>query len=196
MARTLGDIVVDYARAFEAAKLPYMVVGSMAVSAHGLPRSSNDVDFVIHLPFSEHARVRAVLERFGHVDIETRKDEFGQRLVVEPTPGIMLELFFTPRNVVYDREYDRRVVIPFRGLDLPFISPEDLALRKLVNTRLRRGLDYDDVVGLLAVQRDAIDLAYLRAHAAFYRVGELLERAIADAAAVDDQRAPPRDAAE
>lgn len=84
-------------------------------------------------------------------------------------------------NPVHDREFDRRVGVVIRGEDLPFLSAEDLVLRKLVNVRLRRGSDYDDVVSVLATQGGAIDLAYLRAHAGFYRVGELLERAVKEA---------------
>ena len=188
--------LLRHARLFREAGAPYMVVGAFAAMVHGHPRATSDIDFVIHLPFAERATIRELLQKAGHEEIEERTDEFGQRLVTEEPSGLQLEIFFTPPRAPYDREFARRVEVTVRGEPVPFLGAEDLILRKLVNTRLRRGVDYDDVVAVLRVQRDTIDLAYLRAHASFYRVGELLERAIADAAAVADERAPPRDAAE
>ena len=161
-----------------------MVVGAHAVMAHGFPRTSTDIDFVVHVPFSEEPKVEAMLRGLGHEEIERRKDEWGRRLVVE-SDGLEIEVFLTPTHPVYDREYDRRVVLDYRGEPIPFLSPEDLVVRKLVNTKLRRGHDFDDAIGVLVVQRDRIDRQYLRTHCGFYRVGELLERAIKEAEAAD-----------
>lgn len=165
-----------------------MLVGAYAVAAHGFPRASGDIDFVVHLPFSEHGRVREILERERLADIHERVDElWGKRLAADLPSGLTLEVFFTPVNPVHDREYARRVMVQLHGEQIPVLSPEDLVLRKLVNIRLRRGLDYDDAVGVLARQGSRLDLAYLRAHAGFYRVQEHLERAIKDAAAAESE---------
>ncbi|MEA3199087.1 MAG: hypothetical protein QOE90_515 [Thermoplasmata archaeon] len=183
MAASASEVLLSHAIALEEAKLPFMIVGAFAVMAHGLPRTSGDLDIVVHLPFEHRDRVRAILEKLGGTGIEERRDEWGKRIVADTPSGLEVEVFFTPPNVVYDREYARRRAVPVTGRAIPFISPEDLVLRKLVNTRLRRGLDYDDAVGVLRVQGEAIDLAYLRAHCVLYRVCDLLERAIQDAAA-------------
>lgn len=162
-----------------------MVVGAHAVMAHGVVRSSGDIDFVVHLPSSEKGRIERVLKGLGHTEIQERKDEWGFRLVVETEGGLEVEIFLTPANEVFDREYDRRVERAVRGHPLPFIGPEDLVLRKLVNTRLRRGPDFEDAVGVLAVQKGAIDLSWLRRACSVCRVCELLERAISAAEAAE-----------
>lgn len=164
-----------------------MVVGAYAVMAHGTPRTSADLDVVIHLPFAQRADALRALEPVGLTDLEERKDEFGQRVVGTLPSSLELELFFTPPIAPYADEYRRRVEIEFRGARLPFISPEDLVLRKLVNTKLRRGLDYQDAVGVLAVQGHAIDLNYLRARCGLYRVCDLLDRALAEAKAAQPE---------
>lgn len=163
-----------------------MVVGAHAVMAHGFARMSSDIDFVIHLPLADEPKIAAVLREMGFSEIESRRDEWGRRLVVD-AGGLEIEVFITPPNIVYDREYARRTIIEYRGEPIPFLSPEDLVLRKLVNTRLRRGHDYDDAVGVLIVQRGKIDLAYLRQHCALYRMCDVLERAVAKAAAAEQQ---------
>ncbi|MHB8586999.1 MAG: hypothetical protein ACYDDF_14310 [Thermoplasmatota archaeon] len=89
-----------------------------------------------------------------------------------------MELFFTPPRALYDEEFRRRVSIAFRDAQIPFISPEDLVLRKLVNTRLRRGLDFQDAVSVLAVQGVTFDEAYVRNRCQNYRVCELFDDAL------------------
>lgn len=186
MAQEALDDLVTWSRRFREAGLPFMIVGAYAVAAHGLPRSTNDLDFVIHAPFEQRGLVADLLKRHAVADVHERIDpQWGKRLAGTLPSGLVLEIFFTPASQVHDREFDRRVFVPIRGEDLPFLSAEDLVLRKLVNMRLRRGSDYDDVVSVLATQGAGIDISYLRAHAGFYRVVDILERAVKDASAVE-----------
>jgi hypothetical protein len=184
--------VVTWARRFREAGLPHMLVGAFAVAAHGLIRTTGDIDFVLHMPFEERGRVLDLLRRHGLEEVRERLDpQWGKRLAADLPSGLMLEVFFTPPSVVHDREYDRRVFVELQDERIPILAPEDLVLRKLVNTRLRRGLDYDDAVGVIARQGARLDLDYLRAHASFYRVGDLLERAIKEAKGAEPDRVPP-----
>jgi len=63
-------------------------------------------------------------------------------------------------------------------------SAEDTVLSKLEWYRLREGVSdrqWQDVLGVLKVQGERLDLAYLRQWAAELGVAELLEKAIAEA---------------
>ena len=40
----------DFVALFERDRIPYVLMGGMAVAAHGLPRPTHDVDFTIALP--------------------------------------------------------------------------------------------------------------------------------------------------
>jgi hypothetical protein len=180
------DEVVTWARRFREANLPYMVVGAFAVSVHGLARMSADIDLLVHLPFEQRDVVVDLMCAHGLSNVEERVDpQWGKRLAADLPSGLALEVFFTPLTVVHDREYDRRVFLEILGERVAFTSAEDLVLRKLVNTRLRRGLDYDDAVGVIATQGAKLDLGYLRTHAGSYRVADVLERAIKDAAGAE-----------
>lgn len=44
---TADEAVVALLDALEAVGLPYMIVGSLASTFHGIPRSTRDADFVI-----------------------------------------------------------------------------------------------------------------------------------------------------
>lgn len=189
MAPALEELVT-WARRFREEGPPFMVVGACAVAVHGLPRSSSDIDIVIHVSFEERGRVEEILHRHAIAEVHDRIDpQWGKRLAGKLPSGLTLDLFFTPPDPVHDREYSRRVLVSVDGDEIPFISAEDLIPRKLVNLRLRRGCDFDDAVGVIATQGARLDLVYLRAHAAFCRVGEILERAVKDAAAAEPDEA-------
>jgi hypothetical protein len=68
---------------------------------------------------------------------------------------------------------------------LCFVSPEDVVLLKLRRLSESDGFSenqWDDILGVLAVQGKALDAGYLREYGQTLRVEELLERAIAEAA--------------
>jgi hypothetical protein len=157
---------------------PYMVVGAHAVMVLGAPRFSADIDVVVHIEFDEHPRVVDHLTKNGYQGFSTREDEWGRRAVGSDASGMEIEVFFTPRNDVYDREFDRAVTVDVQGIQLRVISPEDLVLRKLVNCRLRRGPDFDDAVSVLRTQGSSFDYTYIRRHCAVYRVCALFDAAV------------------
>jgi hypothetical protein len=69
--------------------------------------------------------------------------------------------------------------------DLCFVSPEDVVLLKLRRLNESDGFSenqWDDILGVLAVQGRALDSGHLREYGQTLGVEELLERAIAEAA--------------
>lgn len=178
-----ADELLRHAHALKEAGLEFMVVGAVAVSIHGAPRTTADLDLVVHIPLERKGEVERALRAMGHTNLEERRDDFGLRYAVVGEKGAEVEVFMTPPRPPYSDEFRRRVMVDFRGERIPFISPEDLVLRKLVNQRLRRGLDYQDVVSVLMTQGPRFDHAYVRGRCAVYRVCELFERAVKDAEA-------------
>ncbi len=159
-----------------------MVVGAFAAMAYGHPRTTTDIYVVLHLPFAERGSIVPLAEELGSGPVEERQDpQWGQRLVTLLPSGVELELFFTKGHPYYAREFERRVLITFRGEQIPFLSPEDLILRKLVNSTLRTKHNIDDAVNVARVQADRLDAGYLREHCGVHRVCDLLEDILEEA---------------
>lgn len=176
------DVLLQVIDRFEDQDLPYMVVGAFAVMAHGVPRTTADIDVVVNLPFDQREGVHEILVEIGTGPVDVREDpQWGRRLVVTLPAGLDLEVFFPPEHPWYQEEYDRRVLAPYKGRRIPFLSPENLVLRKLVNTRLRSKHDLDDAIGVVKVQGADLDATYLREHCGVHRVCGLLEDVLAEA---------------
>lgn len=182
-----GEVLLEVVERFEESGVEFMVVGAFAAMAHGHPRTTADIDLAVHMRFSERESLRPLVASLGS-NVEKRSDpEWGKRLVSTHPSGLEIEVFFAAGHQLYEREFERKVRGRFRSHEIPFISPEDLILRKLVNTRLRRGHDWQDALAVAQVQGEELDLDYLRKHCAPHRVcGMVEELAEAIEASKDD----------
>ena len=81
------------------------------------------------------------------------------------------------------RRFEASSVFTGALLELAVSSPEDIILSKLRWYRQGGGVSdqqWNDVLGVIAVQRDKLDLPYLREWAQYLDLSDLLERALTE----------------
>jgi hypothetical protein len=168
----------------------HAVVGSLASSLHGIPRSTNDVDIVAALGVQHAEPLAAALEAEFYVDVDMIRDAIAH---VSEFNVIHLGTMFKVDVFVLDRasraQLDRAAMVAVDAegtLVLRVASPEDTIAHKL--SWFRRGGEtsdrqWQDVLGVVAVQGAALDVEYLRQAADALSVGDLLHRALLEAAA-------------
>jgi len=179
--------VVD---ALTALGVRYQVGGSVASSALGVPRSTLDVDVVCELREEHVADFVARLVDAYYVDADMIRDAIGRRAsfnVIHLATMLKVDVFVRKGRPFDRKSFERGVRRPLddspgaRLFDVT--SAEDIVLHKLEWFRLGDGVSerqWTDVVGVIAVQREELDLAYLRRWAAELGIEDLLQRALAD----------------
>jgi len=181
-------VAASVAARLERIGVPYVIGGSFASSLYGEPRSTNGVDFVADL---QDATLRAFVGSLGdeyYVDGEAAIEAVkrGQSFnVVHIVSAVKVDIFVAGADVL-DRERLRRrrrvdVGIADEAVGLFVDTPENTVLRKL--EWYRRGGEasdrqWHDVAGVLRVQRERLDLAYMRAWSSQLGVSDLLEKAL------------------
>ena len=106
-------LLIRLAKAFDRARIPYMVIGGQAVLLHGEPRLTRDIDVTLGVDSSELARVRSVTDPIGLHPLVSDVEAFVRRtnvlpLTDEPTAlRVDLIFSFTP----YESEAIGRVAI-------------------------------------------------------------------------------------
>lgn len=175
----------DFVGIFERARIPYVLMGDMAVAAHGLPRPTHDVDFTIALPRERLSDLYKTATEAGYTVPEAFEggwvDEVaGMPLVRLQTwvrgKTIDIDIFLAESR--YQQELlKRKVHVHVEGLEAWLVSPEDLILLKLIAGRPR---DYGDIVDIFFVQAQ-LDESYLRRWAAPLGIADRLEKALRDA---------------
>jgi len=164
----------------------YMLTGSMASNAWGIPRTTHDLDFVIQLPPSQVTRFTA---SFAHPDYFL--DEAAVRAAYRPpfqfnlihiSSALKVD-FWLLRPVPFEREmFARRLQDTWFGETIWLATAEDVMLHKLYWNRLTPSdRQLQDVAGVVQVQRGKLDEAYLRHWAADLGVSATLEAALSGA---------------
>jgi len=157
-----ADLLADLARGLARLSVPWYVFGAQAALIWGRPRLTTDVDVTV---------------RLGQVEAHTLLDhlnEHGFELRIVATPEFVRQtrvLPFTHRSSGFavdvvlagpgleDQFLARAVVQDVSGTAVPFISPEDLIVTKVLAGRSK---DIDDVRGVLAERGDQIDVGQVR----------------------------------
>lgn len=150
----------------DAAGIPYMVVGSIAGSFHGEPRTTLDVDLVID-PSSDALRrfVDELPRDEYYADDNAAMEAFARRTsfnVIEQATGWKVDLLIRRERPFSRAEFERRTPVALFGRETPIATAEDTIIAKLewaVAGESERQLR--DVAGILSVSGATLDRAYL-----------------------------------
>ena len=161
------ELLLDCVRRLNRTGAGYMLTGSMASNAWGIPRTTHDLDFVLQLPPSQ---IPSLVAAFASPDYFL--DEAAIRSAYQPphqfnlihVPSALKADFWLLRPVPFEREmFSRRVKDVWFGETIWLAT----ALHKLHWNRISPSdRQLADVGGVIEVQRGKLDEAYLRSWAA------------------------------
>ena len=180
-------------RILERLGLDYLIGGSLAASLHGIPRSTQDADLVVDLPSSRVAELLRALGPQFYADEERARSAVSRQAafnVIHLETMFKVDLFVLGDDAAAQSEMRRRERhrLGETDADAAFVaSAEDTVLQKLLWYRRGHGVSdrqWQDLVGVLKVQGNRIDRAYLDAWATALDLRELLAEAVTEAGQV------------
>lgn len=163
---TEQDLLLDCVRRLNAKGVVYMLTGSMASNAWGIPRTTHDLDFVIQLPPSQIPLfVTAFRSPDYHIDEVAIRAAFKapfQFNVIHISSALKAD-FWMLKPDPFEREmFNRRMELVWFGEKLWVATPEDVILHKLYWHRITPSeRQLSDAAGVVAVQGETLDKAYL-----------------------------------
>lgn len=171
--------------ALERVGAPYVIGGSLASTIHGVVRTTLDTDIVADLSLRQAQPFADLLASAFYLDIDTIHHAIRQRSsfnLIHLASMFKVDIFIL-KNRPFDRQQlDRRqswIADPDSGRTIYVATPEDTILTKLAWYRLGGEISdrqWRDILGVLAVQGDRLDLAYMRQWAVDLGVSDLFER--------------------
>ena len=188
----LPDVIrisMEVARVLEDLQIPYLIGGSVVSSLYGDPRTTFDSDLVADLQPQHIQPFSAALSRDFYVEPERIADAIRRRAsfnIVHHRTGLKVDIFIFKNDSHSRQEMARRQMIaplPDMG-EVPMATAEDIILQKLRWYELGNHVSdrqWNDVLGVLKVQRKRLDFEYLKEWAAHLEVEDLLQKAYEDA---------------
>lgn len=176
-------------RILEALGIPYALGGSMASSVYGIGRYTHDADVTAEpFPGKEEALIAALGPDF-YLSLTAIQDALRRRSsfnIINTRTGFKVDVFIRKERDFERSAFERR--IPVSMPDAPnepivLHSAEDVILFKLQWYRLGNEVitqQWTDILGILEVQKEGLDQAYLDHWARELGVMDLLDRARAE----------------
>jgi hypothetical protein len=163
----LRDLLERIVPALQQAGVPFMVAGSFASTAHGLPRATQDLDIVIDpTGKSLDALLSVLTPEVYYVDVDVAREAFrnhGMFNVVDLATGWKIDFILRKDRSFSEKEFERRLSMNLLGVEVFMASAEDTIIAKLEWSKLGGGSERQrrDVAGMLATVGDDLDYAYI-----------------------------------
>lgn len=177
-------------RFFEANQIQYHIGGSVASSAHGIPRTTIDVDLVADIKPHHVEKMVQSLQTIYYIDASMIQSAINNQTsfnLIHLETIIKIDIFILKADPFDQNVMSRAVagtlnVGEAEPLQVQFSSPEDIILHKLSWFRMggeQSERQWKDILGVLKIQRDSLDFEYMQIWAKQIKVDDLLERALA-----------------
>lgn len=182
-ADTPEKLLVSVARILNNLGINYFVTGGFAVSVWGRPRATFDIDIVIQILESQVADLAQALKllvKGGYLDEDTaraaaRKSSGGFNFIDSST-GLKVDFFVKKPDDFLFSQFKRRKIKIVGGEKIPFISPEDLILNKLIWSKEGgSALQIEDVKSILKISGENLDKDYINKWSRQLDVNNLLD---------------------
>ena len=188
--KSFVEVLLQFVGLLGEMSVPYMVVGSVASSLYGDSRTTADVDIVADLRADNVSTLFAALREDFYIDEQVINRAVQSRRsfnAIHFDSLFKVDVYVLPADEFAQQQMRRRrreKLFPDSDQDVYLASPEDTVLAKL--RWHRRGGEASarqlaDVAGIIRIQGDRLDVAYLLEWADKMNVRDLLDKAFADA---------------
>lgn len=163
---TAADLFQRVVAVLDDVGIPHMLTGSFASSYHGIPRATQDIDFVIaptreqleqlviHFPDHEY-----YVDETAAFDALDRESQFN---VIDLASGWKIDFICRRSRAFSKTEFERRTRADLDGVQLFIATAEDVLLTKLEWAKLGGSArQIEDAAGLLRIRNEDLDQKYL-----------------------------------
>ena len=175
---SLYQQLLDICRFLERRKIPYMVVGGIAVGVWTAPRATVDLDFVIGVTETTAASFMrsaadAGLVVFDPKPIELQRIKLLRAHAKGPKAQLLTLDFILAEDHYQQASLERAISVPLKEQAIRIATPEDVILLKLLGGR---GQDLVDAENIVRMRRETLDRDYLRRGAGQLSLADSLNR--------------------
>lgn len=179
------ELLVTISEILQELKIPHAVTGGFAVTIWGKPRYTADIDVIIEMAdknIKPLAKKLLAIDKNVYAEEEMMREALmyhGEFNFIHSNTGLKVD-FFVQDNSSYNKlKIQRAVVRDIFSRKIPFVSPEDLILSKLMWSKESESQKQaEDIKSVLRNPKLNLDIPYLKNWAQKHDTIEVLEELI------------------
>lgn len=137
----------DFLRELVAAKAQFLVVGAHALSVHGIPRATGDLDIWIRPDAENASRLMMALERFGAPteELKISAADFSKPDVVAQlgVPPYRIDILTSISGVDFDAAWGDHAMGEIAGVLVPILGRRAFVINKRAAGRTKDAADLE-----------------------------------------------------
>ncbi len=109
-----------------------MVIGGYAVSIHGHPRSTKDIDVCIEMSEINASKMVQVIHEFGFSSLKLKKEDFLKRDSITQLgyPPLHIDILNDLDGVPFEEAWQKKKTVSFENVPFDFIGYHELIIVK------------------------------------------------------------------
>ena len=113
-------------------EVKYLVIGGYAVSIHGHPRSTKDIDVCIEMSETNASKMVQVINDFGFSSLKLKKEDFLKRDSITQLgyPPFRIDILNDLDGVPFEEAWKNKKIVSFENVPINFIGYNDLIMVK------------------------------------------------------------------
>lgn len=124
--------ILDFLELCNKHGVKYLVIGGYAVSIHGHPRSTKDIDVCIEMSEMNALKMVQVINDFGFSSLKLNKGDFLKRdsIIQLGFPPLRIDILTDLDGVPFEKAWQNKKVVSFENVPVNFIGYHDLIIVK------------------------------------------------------------------
>jgi len=133
----------EFIELLEKNQVKYLVIGGYAVSVHGYPRYTGDLDIFIAIDSKNSCGILETFRDFGFTDLEIDESDFLETdtIVEIGREPLKIQVMNEISGVSFEEAESTKIWVSVDGMKVPFISLEMLIKNKLSTKRDKDKID-------------------------------------------------------
>ena len=119
---------IDFVNLCNKYEVEYLVIGGYAVSIHGYPRSTKDLDICIKISEENALKMVRVINDFGFASLKLTKEDFLKRDFITQlgSEPVRIDILNDLGGVLFEEAWLNKKVVDFDGSKINFIGYSEL----------------------------------------------------------------------
>lgn len=124
--------IIEFIELCNKHNIKYLVIGGYAVSIHGYPRSTKDIDVCIEMSDSNASNMVQVINDFGFGSLKLSKEDFLKKDFITQLgfPPMRIDILNDLSGVSFEEAWNNKKVVGFENVPVNFIGYTDLLIVK------------------------------------------------------------------